>query len=134
MTTRSDRRQPDFALMHAHETARLVRNAWRNSRNSRLAGGSERATRHPRTRDCSAGGRKLDIATARGDVKKTLAALGWIEGRNLRIDYRPLSNDLDRIRATVAEVVGTAPLYSEASLLPQTRVFEIGIRSTLNGG
>jgi hypothetical protein len=41
--------------------------------------------------------------------KKTLAALGWIEGRNLRIDCRPLSNDLDRIRAAVAEVVGRRP-------------------------
>jgi putative ABC transport system substrate-binding protein len=41
--------------------------------------------------------------------KEALAELGWIEGRNLRIDYRPVSSDPDRLRAAVSELVALAP-------------------------
>ncbi|HEY4405782.1 MAG TPA: ABC transporter substrate-binding protein [Xanthobacteraceae bacterium] len=38
-----------------------------------------------------------------------LAKLGWIEGRNLRIDFRFGAGELDRIRADAAELVSLAP-------------------------
>jgi putative ABC transport system substrate-binding protein len=41
--------------------------------------------------------------------KEALAALGWIEGRNLLIDYRPVSSDPDRLRAAVSELVALTP-------------------------
>jgi putative ABC transport system substrate-binding protein len=41
--------------------------------------------------------------------KQALAALGWIEGRSLRIDFRPISNDPNHLRAAVAELVGLTP-------------------------
>jgi putative tryptophan/tyrosine transport system substrate-binding protein len=41
--------------------------------------------------------------------KDTLAKLGWIEGRNLRIDLRFASGDINRMRAAAADMVGLAP-------------------------
>ena len=38
-----------------------------------------------------------------------LEALGWIEGRNIRIDYRFASGDDNRIQTYVAELVNSAP-------------------------
>ena len=38
-----------------------------------------------------------------------LEALGWSEGRNIRIDYRFAGGDADRIRAYVTELVNAAP-------------------------
>src|SRR5262249_46068013 len=38
-----------------------------------------------------------------------LAALGWTEGRNIRIDYRFGGGDADRIRNLVAELVRSGP-------------------------
>jgi putative tryptophan/tyrosine transport system substrate-binding protein len=38
-----------------------------------------------------------------------LAALGWIEGRNLQIDYRWGAGDTDRVRAYAAELVSLKP-------------------------
>jgi putative ABC transport system substrate-binding protein len=44
------------------------------------------------------------VAFARG-----LQDLGWIEGRNIRIDYRWGGGDLDRVRRYAAELVALAP-------------------------
>src|SRR5262249_900785 len=41
--------------------------------------------------------------------RQTLQQLGWIEGRNLRVDYRFGAADLVRMRATAQELVGLAP-------------------------
>ncbi len=41
--------------------------------------------------------------------REGLAALGWTEGRNIRIDYRFAGGDADRIRYLVAELVRAAP-------------------------
>jgi putative tryptophan/tyrosine transport system substrate-binding protein len=41
--------------------------------------------------------------------REGLAALGWIEGRNLRIDYRWGAGDTDRLRAYAAELVSLKP-------------------------
>jgi putative ABC transport system substrate-binding protein len=42
-------------------------------------------------------------------LQQGLQALGWIDDRNLRIDYRRYVGDPDRIRAAAAELVGLAP-------------------------
>jgi putative ABC transport system substrate-binding protein len=41
--------------------------------------------------------------------REGLAALGWIEGRNIRIDYRFAGGDADRMRNLVAELVRSSP-------------------------
>src|SRR5713101_520436 len=41
--------------------------------------------------------------------REGLAALGWIEGRNIRIDYRFAGGDADRIQNLVAELVRSGP-------------------------
>jgi len=41
--------------------------------------------------------------------REGLAALGWIEGGNIRIDYRFGGGDADRIRNLVAELVRSSP-------------------------
>jgi putative ABC transport system substrate-binding protein len=41
--------------------------------------------------------------------RQGLAKLGWVEGRNLRIDVRFPGTDADRIRALAAELVSLAP-------------------------
>jgi len=46
----------------------------------------------------------LVAAFARG-----LQELGWIEGRNIQIDYRWGGGDLDRVRRYAAELVALAP-------------------------
>ena len=38
-----------------------------------------------------------------------LAELGWIDGRNLRLDYRWASGDVDRVRAFAKELVKLSP-------------------------
>jgi len=42
-------------------------------------------------------------------LQEELAKLGWVEGRNLRLDFRFGANDEARIRAYAAELVGLAP-------------------------
>jgi putative tryptophan/tyrosine transport system substrate-binding protein len=42
-------------------------------------------------------------------LREALAKLGWIDGRNLRIDVRFGADDPDRIRTNAAELVGLAP-------------------------
>ena len=42
-------------------------------------------------------------------LREGLAKLGWVEGRNLRIDLRFGAGDLNRIRAYAAELVSLAP-------------------------
>jgi putative tryptophan/tyrosine transport system substrate-binding protein len=42
-------------------------------------------------------------------LREGLARLGWIEGRNLRIDLRFGADDPDHVRASAAELVGLAP-------------------------
>ena len=41
--------------------------------------------------------------------REGLAALGWIEGRNIRMEYRFAEGQTERTRAHVAELVGQAP-------------------------
>ncbi|MBR0712683.1 ABC transporter substrate-binding protein [Bradyrhizobium liaoningense] len=41
--------------------------------------------------------------------RRGLEELGWVDGRNIRIDYRFAGGDADRIRTYVAELVKSAP-------------------------
>ncbi len=41
--------------------------------------------------------------------KQRLYDLGWIENRNIRLEYRYQGSDIERIRAGVAELVALAP-------------------------
>jgi len=41
--------------------------------------------------------------------RRGLEELGWVDGRNIRIDYRFAGGDADRIRNYVAELVKSAP-------------------------
>jgi putative tryptophan/tyrosine transport system substrate-binding protein len=40
---------------------------------------------------------------------QALAQLGWVDGRNVRIDYRPGGGDIDKIRKHATELAANAP-------------------------
>jgi putative ABC transport system substrate-binding protein len=70
-------------------------------------------------------GSSEDEPAARADLaalREGLAKLGWIEGRNLRIDLRFTGSDPDRIRADAAELVSLAPEVIVTGSVPATRV------------
>jgi putative tryptophan/tyrosine transport system substrate-binding protein len=49
--------------------------------------------------------------------RQELAKLGWMDGRNIRIDYRWGAGNIERIRASAAELVALRPdvLFSEST-------------------
>src|SRR5215472_591250 len=53
-------------------------------------------------------------------LRQGLEALGWIEGRNIRVDYRFAGGDADRIRTYAAELVNSAPDVIVANSSPVT--------------
>src|SRR5215813_1981137 len=61
-------------------------------------------------------------------LRAGLQELGWIDGRNVRIDYRWTAGDRDRLRPYPAELVALAPAvifacphFAVTALLEQTR-------------
>jgi ABC-type uncharacterized transport system substrate-binding protein len=52
------------------------------------------------------------------------ARLGWIEGRNLRIDLRVTTGDMGRMQAHAAEAVRLAPDVIVTSTSTATRVVQ----------
>jgi putative tryptophan/tyrosine transport system substrate-binding protein len=70
-----------------------------------------------------AGGTEDDSATRANlaAMREGLAKLGWIEGRNLRIDLRFTGSDPDRMRAYARELVNLAPDVIVTSSFPTTR-------------
>jgi putative ABC transport system substrate-binding protein len=56
--------------------------------------------------------------------REALAKLGWIEGRNLRIDLRAGVFDLNGFRAAAAELVGLAPDVIVTRSAPATRAMQ----------
>jgi hypothetical protein len=50
-----------------------------------------------------------DVQTRAAVFRQALAVLGWTEGRNLEIIYRWGAGDIERMRTSVAELVGLAP-------------------------
>jgi putative ABC transport system substrate-binding protein len=68
--------------------------------------------------------RRIGVFVAPGDEQETtqvfvgtLAKLGWIEGRNVHIDYRTYSSNPESLRAVVAEL-GKAPYKPYAGKPP----------------
>jgi len=53
--------------------------------------------------------------------QKSLHDLGWIDGRNARIDYRFVVSDPDRIRAAATDLVGLKPDVLVAQSTTETR-------------
>ena len=51
---------------------------------------------------------------------QALAGLGWTDGRNVRIDLRSHSGDINRIRALAQELVGLQPEIIVANATPET--------------
>jgi putative ABC transport system substrate-binding protein len=57
-----------------------------------------------------AGGETDELSRAsRAALAQGLAALGWVEGRNLKTDQRSGAGDTDRMRTSAAELVALAP-------------------------
>ena len=63
---------------------------------------------------------------------QALAALGWTDGRNVRMDLRWSADDINRIRALAQELVGQQPdiilaigLQATIALQQQTRTIPI---------
>jgi putative ABC transport system substrate-binding protein len=70
------------------------------------------------------------MATARVVAfAQAMQALGWIVGRNLRIDYRWGQNDPDRLRKYAAELVALAPEVIVANATPSTTALQQATRS-----
>jgi putative ABC transport system substrate-binding protein len=70
-------------------------------------------------------GSSADDSTARANLaalREGLAKLGWIEGRNLRIELRFTGTDPDRMRASAAELVSLVPEVIVTTSAPTTRV------------
>src|SRR5262245_33871842 len=59
-----------------------------------------------------------DSEARRAALKEALGKLGWIEGRNLRIDLRFAADDINRVRSFAAELVSLAPdvIVTEAAV------------------
>jgi putative tryptophan/tyrosine transport system substrate-binding protein len=57
----------------------------------------------------SLGENDTESVTRRAAFEQALKALGWINGSNLRIDYRWAEGDAELIRKFVAELVASAP-------------------------
>jgi putative ABC transport system substrate-binding protein len=56
--------------------------------------------------------------------RQGLESLGWIEGRNIRIDYRFAGGDADRIHAYVSDLVNSAPDLIVANTSPVLAVLK----------
>jgi putative ABC transport system substrate-binding protein len=66
---------------------------------------------------------------SRAVLGEALAALGWVEGRNLRIDRRFGTGDANRIRAAAAELVSLAPDLIVASGAAVTRATQMATQT-----
>jgi putative ABC transport system substrate-binding protein len=62
-------------------------------------------------------------------LRQGLEALGWSEGRNIRIDYRFAGGDADRIHTYAAELVNSAPDVIVANSSPVTAALKRATRS-----
>ena len=52
-------------------------------------------------------------------LARAMRDLGWMEGRNLRIEYRGIAGGgIDRIRAVVTELVASNPDVAHATITP----------------
>lgn len=61
--------------------------------------------------------------------REGLQALGWTDGRNVRIDHRFAAGDADRIRAFAAELAGLTPDIILGSGAPVTKALQQATRT-----
>jgi putative tryptophan/tyrosine transport system substrate-binding protein len=61
------------------------------------------------------------VQAQQGALRREIANLGWIEGRNVRFDLRYSADDTDRIRSHADELVGLGPDVIVASSFPVAR-------------
>jgi putative ABC transport system substrate-binding protein len=64
-----------------------------------------------------------------GAFLKTMAKLGWVDGRNIRIDIRWAANDDERYRRYSLELVALAPEVIVASASPSVAALQRATRS-----
>jgi putative ABC transport system substrate-binding protein len=57
-------------------------------------------------------------------LTQALAGLGWIDGRNLRMDLRWYGDDINRMRALAKELVGLQPDVILATTTPETAALQ----------
>jgi ABC-type uncharacterized transport system substrate-binding protein len=62
-------------------------------------------------------------------LRQALKELGWIEGRNLQVDYRWTAGDAERTRAHAAELVALAPDVILAHSRPVTSALQQATRT-----
>jgi putative ABC transport system substrate-binding protein len=62
---------------------------------------------------------------------RTLAGLGWIDGRNVRMDFRWPGPDINRIRALAHELVGLQPDIIVIDSTPATAALQREARTLL---
>ena len=55
---------------------------------------------------------------------QTLAELGWIDGRNVRMDFRWAGGDINRIRALAQELIGLQPDIILTNTTPTTAALQ----------
>jgi ABC-type uncharacterized transport system substrate-binding protein len=61
--------------------------------------------------------------------QQALLELGWIDGRNIRLDYRWATGDPDRVRADARDLVQSAPDAIVANSTPAARAFQQATRA-----
>src|SRR6516164_4406878 len=52
-------------------------------------------------------------------LRQGLAELGWIEGRNIHIEFRWPGGDIDRVQTFAKELVGRRPVLPRSSRRPR---------------
>jgi putative tryptophan/tyrosine transport system substrate-binding protein len=70
---------------------------------------------------------KEDDPQGQADVvafQQALLELGWINGRNIRLDYRWATGDPDRVRAEATDLVQSAPDAIVVNSTPAARAFQ----------
>ena len=75
---------------------------------------------------------KEDDPQGQADVvafQRALLELGWIDGRNIRLDYRWATGDPDRVRADATDLVQSAPDAIVVNSTPAARAFQQATRA-----
>ena len=75
---------------------------------------------------------KEDDPQEQADVvafQQALLELGWIDGRNIRLDYRWATGDPDRVRADATDLVQSAPDAIVVNSTPAARAFQQATRA-----
>ena len=59
-----------------------------------------------------------------GAFREALQKLGWIEGKNIRIEFHGIAGDLERAQTVAAQMVGNAPDVVVCSSGPVLRALQ----------